>query len=60
MFRVTVPEPLSALTLPCLLLFSHKVVSDSATPWTAAGQAPLSSTISWSLKVHVHRVRDAI
>ena len=29
--------------------FSHSVVSDSAAPWTAAGQASLSFTISWSL-----------
>ena len=29
-----------------ILLFTHKVLSDSATPWTAAH---LSSTISWSL-----------
>ena len=32
-----------------LLLFSHSAVSDSATPWTAARQASLSSTISRSL-----------
>ena len=32
-----------------LLLFSHTVVYDSATPWTAARQASLSLTISWSL-----------
>ena len=31
-----------------VLLFSHSVVSDSATPWTAACQASLSFTISWS------------
>ena len=31
------------------LLFSHSVVSDSATPWTAARQASLSFTMSWSL-----------
>ena len=31
------------------LLFSCYVVSDSATPWTAAHQASLSFTISWSL-----------
>ena len=31
------------------LLFSHLVVSDSATPWTAAHQDSLSFTISWSL-----------
>ena len=29
--------------------FSHSVVSDSATPWTAACQASLSFIISWSL-----------
>ena len=32
-----------------LLLFSHPVMSDSATPWAAARQASLSLTISWSL-----------
>jgi len=32
-----------------LLLFSHQVMSDSATPWTAAWQFSLSFTISWSL-----------
>ena len=32
-----------------LLVFSHSVVSDSATPWTAARQASLSFTISQSL-----------
>ena len=32
-----------------LSLFSHRVVSDSATPWTTVCQAPLSSTISQSL-----------
>ena len=31
-----------------LLLFSHSVVPDSATPWTAARQASLSFTIFWS------------
>ena len=31
-----------------LLLFSHSVVSDFATPWTAACQAPLSFTNSHS------------
>ena len=29
--------------------FSHSVVSDSVTPWTAAHQASLSLTSSWSL-----------
>ena len=32
-----------------LLLFSHSVSSDSATPWTAAHLSPLSFTISQSL-----------
>ena len=31
------------------MLFSHYVVSDSVTPWTAARQAPLSPTISRSV-----------
>ena len=30
-------------------MFGHSVVSDSATPWTAAHQAPLSFTMSQSL-----------
>ena len=35
---------------PSLLLFSRQVVSDSfVTPWTAAHQASLPITISWSL-----------
>ena len=38
------------LNLPLLflamLLFSQEIVSNSAAPWTAACQAPLSSTIS--------------
>ena len=32
-----------------LLLFSHEVMSDSATPWTAARPASLSFTVSQSL-----------
>ena len=32
-----------------MLLFSHSVVSDSATPWTAARQPALSFTNSWSM-----------
>ena len=32
-----------------MLLFSRSVVSDSATPWTAARQASLPITNSWSL-----------
>ena len=35
--------------LKLLLLVSSSVMSDSVTPWTAARQAPLSFTISWSL-----------
>ena len=31
------------------MLFSRSVGSNSVTPWTAAGQASLSFTISWSL-----------
>ena len=33
----------------CSVQFSHSVMSDSATPWTAASQASLSFTISQSL-----------
>ena len=36
----------SALVTSSLLLLSHSVVSDSATPWTAAHQAPLSMGFS--------------
>ena len=44
-----------------MLLFSCSVASDSVTPWTAAGQAPLSFTVSWSLlKLIVYRLGDAI
>ena len=32
-----------------LLLFSHPVITNSATPWPAALQVSLSLTISWSL-----------
>ena len=32
-----------------LLLFSYSVMSDSSRPWTAACQASLSFTVSWSL-----------
>ena len=34
--------------LPTVSQFSHSVVSDSANPWTAACQASLSVTNSWS------------
>ena len=40
--------------------FSRSVMSDFVTPWTAARQASLSITNSWSFQTHVHRVRDAI
>ena len=33
----------------CLLLLSSSAASDSVSSWTAALQAPLSSTVSWSL-----------
>ena len=39
-------KPMSKLFL---LFFSHSVVPNSATPWTAACQASLSFTTSWSL-----------
>ena len=32
--------------IPCAFVFSCSVVSDSATPWTAAHQAPLSMEFS--------------
>ena len=37
------------IKLAIYLLFSCSIMSDSATPWTAAHQASLSFTISWSL-----------
>jgi len=39
--------------------FSHSVVSNSAIPWTAACQASLSITNSWSLLKLVHWVSNA-
>ena len=44
-----VPVWKSSCISTCGLLFSHPVVSNSATPWTAACQASLSLTISQSL-----------
>ena len=38
-----------ALSTLSALLFSRPLMSDSATPWTAAHQSSLSLTISWSL-----------
>ena len=53
---VTIASQLSISLCSILLLsllfsvqFSHSVMSDSATPWTAAHQASLSITKSWSL-----------
>ena len=41
--------------------FSHSVMSDSAAPWTAACQASLSITNSWSLiQTHLHWAGDTI
>ena len=37
------------ISLTSQLLFSCSVMSNSVTPWTAAHQTPLSSTISRSL-----------
>ena len=39
----------SCINMACLLLSSCSVVADSATPWAAARQVPLSFTICWSL-----------
>ena len=47
-------------THPILLQFSRSVMSDSATPWTAARQASLSITSSQFTQTHVHQVGDAI
>jgi len=38
------------------VFFSHSIVSDSATPWTAAHQASLSFTISQSLIMSIESV----
>ena len=40
---------MSSASYIVLLSFSHQVLSNSVTPWTAAGQASLSHTISQSL-----------
>ena len=40
--------------------FRRSILSDSATPWTAAWQVPLSITNSEFSQTHVHRVSDAI
>ena len=41
---------------PHLLLTSRSVVSDSTTPWTAAHQASLSFTISWSVVIKPKKI----
>ena len=55
-FKIGKGELQGCLLSPCLfnfyaesVQFSHSVVSDSVTPWTAAHQACLSITNSWSL-----------
>ena len=45
----SIPVLLSAKTQRPVSQFSHSVMSDSATLWTAAHQASLSITNSWSL-----------
>ena len=45
-WKITVHQHFSLLQVT---LFSRSVVSDSEIPWTAAHQASLSFTISWSL-----------
>ena len=42
----------------CLLLFSRCHVQLFATPWTAARQTPLSSTISQFARIRVHWIGD--
>ena len=45
----TVKDKNHMIPLISSVQFSCSVVSNSATPWTAAHQASLSFTISWSL-----------
>ena len=47
--RVREGWPVTIIPIRSMLLFSRSVVSDSVTPWTAAGQASPYFTISWSL-----------
>ena len=47
------PKAVLVVQLLKLCLFSCLVMTDSATPWTAAHQASLSFTISWSLRKHM-------
>ena len=48
----------SLIQFSSLQLLSHVRLFE--TPWTAAHQASLSITNSWTLLIHVHRVGDAI
>ena len=54
--RTTCPHlsGISGSVLPVVAVLSLSRVWLFATPWTAAGQAPLSSTVSWSL----HKLRS--
>ena len=45
---IILPSQLQCMKAPSVQ-FSHSVMSDSVTPWTAAHQASLSITSSWSL-----------
>ena len=45
---IILPSQLHCMKVPSVQ-FSHSVMSDSVTPWTAAHQASLSITSSWSL-----------
>ena len=47
-FSAGMTEGQSVIHAPTAVQFSHSVMSDSATPWTAAHQASLSITNSWS------------
>ena len=40
--------------------FSHSIMSNSVTPWTAACQASLSIKLPELVQIHVHQVGDAI
>ena len=53
-----IPEMTNWMTT--IMLFSHKVLPNSATPWTAACQDSLSFTISEFAQIHVHWVSDTI
>ena len=51
-YQVLLPTRDQLVSLGQVLLFSHKVMSDSfATLWTVASQVPLSSTVSQSVLI---------